>query len=166
MVEDPDLDDGGGLLAWSAERINDGWGIGKFLKSGIGLTIAGVFALTFNILDAIVAFIETPLRGAGSAVGALFSGLLTSPVSILSSTAQTSGTEISATFTGFLGPLAFPVGVASVMGGLYIVSIYLEERETSDIFPGSFTDVDVPEFVPIIGDPGVPEEGEEEEERD
>ena len=120
-VPDPDLDDGGGLLAWSASRINDGWNIGKFLKSGIGLLIAGVFALVFDVLDAIVSFIEAPLRGAGSAVGALFSGLLTSPVSILSSTATTTGTEISATFTGFLGPLAFPVGVASVMGGLYIV---------------------------------------------
>ena len=163
-VDAPNLDNGGSLLAWSANRITtDGWGIGRFIRSGIGLLIAGVFALAFDMLNAIVGFVTDPLNSASSAVSSLFEGLLTSPLSILSGTAATTAAEISATFTGFLGPLAFPVGVASVMLGLWVVTVYLERRETSDLFPGSFTDVDTPNWLESIGlpEPGVEEEGED-----
>jgi hypothetical protein len=47
------------------------------------------------------------------------------------------------------------------------VTLYLEESETSDIFPGSFTDIDVPDVLSgVLPDPGVQEEGETDESRD
>ncbi|WP_158855602.1 hypothetical protein [Halorhabdus sp. CUG00001] len=152
------------LFNWSSTQLNDNdWGIGNFLKAGIGLTIVGLFTGVMDVFNAIITFITTPLTSAGESVSNLFSGLIDSPVQILQTTAGVTGDEIAATFTGFLGPFAFPVGVAAVMASLYLVTIYLEDRQTSDIFPGSFTDIDVPEFIPIIGDPGVQETGEDED---
>lgn len=161
-----DLDDTGttSLFNWSSDRLTlDNWGIGDFLKAGIGLTVVGVFTGVMDILDAIIDFITTPLKAAGGAVANLFVGLVGEPVTILEKTAEGTGDAITTTMTGWLGPLAFPVGVASVLAALYLVSIYLEDRQTSDMFPGSFTDIDVPEWVPIISDPGVQETGEDED---
>ena len=168
MSADPagsDLDDTGttSLFNWASDRLTrDSWSIGNFLKAGIGLTVVGLFTGMMDVFNAIITFITTPLTSAGESVSALFTGLIESPASILETTAGVTATEIGGSFTGFLGPLAFPVGVAMVMLSLYLVTIYLENGQTSDIFPGSFTDIDVPEFVPIIGDPGVQEDGEDE----
>lgn len=152
------------LFNWSSNRLTrDDWGLGNFLKAGIGLTIVGIFTGVLDMFNAIVGFITSPLDSAGESVSALFTGLINSPVSILKTTAGVTATEIEATFTGFLGLLAFPLGVATVIGSLYLVTIYLEKGQTSDIFPGSFTDIDVPEFIPLIGDPGVQEDGEDED---
>lgn len=166
-VPDPNLDDGGSMLSWSAGRINDGWGIGKFVKSGLGLLIAGVFALVFDVLEAIATFVTDPLGSASTAIGDLFEGLISDPTSILSDGATAAGDGIIETFTGWLAPLAFPVAVGSVLLGLYLVTTYLEESETSDLFPGSFTDIDVPDVLSgVLPDPGVQEEGETDEARD
>lgn len=152
-----------GLFNFAADKIGTGWGIDKFFKTGIGLTIVGLFVGFQRVVDAIITFIVTPLSEGGEAVANLFSGLVDEPVTILETGAQTTADSIAEIWVGWLGPLAFPVGVASILAALYLVSIYLEDRQTSDIFPGSFTDIDVPEFVPIIGDPGVRETGEDED---
>lgn len=155
------------LFNWSSNRLTgDNWNIGDFLKAGLGLTIVGIFAGMMDVLNAIITFITTPLSMAGEAIGNLFEALVNEPVTVLSQAADATGQAIGNTFTGWLGPFAFPAGVASILGGLYLVSIYLENRQTSDIFPGSFTDINVPEFIPIIGDPGVAEAGEDQEDRD
>jgi hypothetical protein len=167
-VSSSDLDDTSatGLFNFAAGRVNAGWDLGKFLKTGVGLTIVGMFVGIQNLVNSIINLVTNPLDSAGESVATLFSGIVGAPAAILEGTAGTTAAEISATFTGFLGPLAFPVGVASVMAGLYLVSIYLEERNTSDIFPGLFTDIDTPEWVPFLPDPGVQEEGETDDARD
>lgn len=152
-----------GLFNFAADKIGSGWGIDKFFKTGIGLTIVGLFVGIQRVFDAIITFVVTPLSRGAEAVAALFVGIVEEPVGILESGAETTAAEIAAVWTGWLGPFAFPVAVASVLAGLYLLSIYLEDRQTSDIFPGSFTDIDVPEFVPVIGDPGVRETGEDED---
>ncbi len=168
---DGELDDdasAAGLFNFAADRVSgdDGWGIGRFVRTGIGLTIVGVFVGIQDVFQSIVGFVTNPLDSAGESVADLFEGLVGEPASILTETADTTGTEISSTFVGWLGALAFPVGVASVLLALWLVTIYLEEGTTSDIFPGSFTDIDIPEWVPFVPDPGVQEEGETDDARD
>lgn len=161
---DSDLNDTSatGLFNFAAAKISEGWSLDKFLKTGLGLTIAGTFVGIQRVFNAIINFVTEPLSSAGNSVATLFEGLVAEPASILTSTAGTTSTEISTTFTGWMGPFAFPVGVGSVMLALWLVTVYLEERETSDLFPGSFTDFDVPDALSsIIPDPGVSEQGED-----
>ena len=157
-----------GLFNWASDRITeDGWEIPKFLRTGIGLTIAGIFVGIQDVYQSIIGFVTNPLDSAGESVATLFAGLVGEPASILTETASATATGISTSFTGLTAFIAFPLGVASVMGGLWIVTVYLEERETSDLFPGSFTDIDTPDILsPILPDPGVQEEGETDESRD
>lgn len=164
MAED-DLTDTSstGLFNFAADKIEGGWKIGDFAKTGLGLTIIGIFVGVQNLFNSIIGFVTNPLDSAGESVATLFGGLVGEPASILTGTAETTATEISATFTGFLGVFAFPAGVASIMIGLWIVTTYLSEEDTSDIFPGSFTDIDTPSWVPFLPDPGVQEEGEDED---
>lgn len=161
---DGELDDdasAAGLFNFAAGRVDAGWGLGRFIRTGIGLTVVGVFVGIQDVFQSIIGFVTNPLDSAGDSVARLFSGLVGEPASILISSAETTSREISLTFTGWLGPAAFPVGVASVLASLYLMTIYLENRETSDIFPGSFTDIDIPAWVPFVPDPGVQEDGED-----
>jgi len=152
------------LFNWASDRLTiDEWGIGQFLKAGIGLTIAGLFTGTLDVFNAIISFFTEPLTSAGGSIAALFNGLVGEPASILVEGAQTTADGINSFFVGVLGPAAFPVAVASVLAGLWLVTTYLSEQDTSDIFPGSFTDIDTPSWIPIVGDPGVQEEGEDED---
>lgn len=152
------------LFNWASDRLTlDNWGVGDFLKTGIGLTIVGLFTGTMDVFQAIVGFFVDPLTGATTAITSLFVGLVGEPAQILIDAADTTGSAIASTYTGWLGPLAFPVGVASVLAGLWLVTIYLSEEDTSDLFPGSFTDIDTPSWIPFVGDPGVQEEGEDED---
>lgn len=153
-------------------------GIADFLSSEDGdastVILSGVLGIfvsialgTVEVFQAIIGFPVQMLNSAATSVSALFTGFIESPVGILDSSASTTAREISLTFEGFLGPLAFPAGVASVLLALWLITVYLEEDETSDIFPGSFTDIDVPDpLTPILPDPGVAEEDEEEDARD
>lgn len=153
-----------GIFNWASDRITaDEWGLGQFVKTGLGLTIVGLFAGVMDVFNAIITFFTDPLTSAGGSISDLFDGLVGEPASILIDGAQATGGAISNTFTGFLGPFAFPVAVASVLAGLWLVTIYLSEQDTSDLFPGSFTDIDTPSWLPIVGDPGVQEEGEDED---
>jgi hypothetical protein len=152
------------LFNWASDRLTmDNWAIGDFLKAGLGLTIVGIFAGVMDVFNAIITFFTDPLTSAGSSIASLFSGLVGEPADILVRGAQTTADGIASTFTGFLGPLAFPAAVGSVLVGLYLVTIYLSEQDTSDLFPGSFTDIDTPSWLPFVGDPGVQEEGEDED---
>lgn len=108
-----------------------------------------------NIINAVVAFFTTPFTEGGDAIAKLFSGLLTSPATILESTALTSATGISAQF----GWLAFPVGLAVVLGGLWMINSYREQQETGDTIPG--LPFDVPDVGPF--QLGTTEENEDEQ---
>jgi hypothetical protein len=160
---EPDIDDPGGLLSWSANRIDNGWGIGKFVKSGIGLIISGVVLQAYDFLSATVGFLTNPLETAGQAASTLFEALVSAPASIVTTGADQSAEGIDSFFVGILGPFAFPVGVASVIGGLWVLSFYLEDRQTSDLVPGTFTNYSMPGWVPFVSDPGTTEEGEDQE---
>jgi len=158
-------------------------GVLKYLNSGGNPSevilggILGIFAsVTTGISDIFIAIAQFPAQLISSVTEAsttLFGAFVSAPGSIITGgegfvgAAATTGIEISQTFTGFLGIFAFPAGVASILLGLWLVTTYLEERTTSDLVPGTFTDIDTPDVLSsVLPDPGVAEEGEDTDARD
>lgn len=134
--------------------LSDGGDVATVITGMITGLGTSVFIGIGDIVNAVVGFITSPFKGGADAIEKLISGILGSPGEILDTTAQTTGTAISEQF----GWMAYPVGVAVVLGSLYLVVQYLEQRETGDTFVG--LPFDTPDFGPF--DIGVTEEGEDE----
>lgn len=128
--------------------------LGTLLSSFVFGLIASIWYGVVEIINAVVTFITTPFIEGGQAIAAFFSGLLTSPLSILDTTALASAEGIAAQF----GWLAFPVGVAVVLGVLWMINKYREDPETGDTFPG--LPFDTPDLGPF--EIGTTEDGEDE----
>lgn len=153
--------------------LNSGGNPSEVILSGI---LGIVVSVTTGVSDIFIAIAQFPAQLISSvtrSATALFEGFIASPASIITGgdgfvgAAATTGIEISNTFTGFLGVFAFPAGVASILLGLWLITTYLEEGTTSDFVPGTFTDIDVPDpLSSVLPDPGVAEEGEDQDARD
>ena len=130
--------------------LGDGGTLGALLQGAVFGTFLSVFTGGVNLIQSIVGFVTAPVDAAGEATGQLFTALITSPLSLISETATTSAQAIGEQF----GPFAFIFGVAVLLGGMYLITQYLEQSETSNfsIVPG-FPDL------PFVG---VTEENEDE----
>jgi len=138
----------------SSYLTSSGTNVGTALSTFILGLIASLWYGTVEIVNAVVGFVTTPFSKGGEAVGKLIEGILTEPIGILEKTAQASATAISAEF----GWLSFLVGVAVLLGAMYMVVQYLEQPETGDTFVG--LPFDTPDVGPF--EIGVTEEGEDE----
>ncbi|MFC3476284.1 hypothetical protein [Halobacterium litoreum] len=143
------------VLSGVTSFISAGGKLGNLLSGFVFGMGASLYIGVGRIINAVVTFITTPFESGANAIGTLISGILASPAEILEITAQTTGVRISEEF----GWLAFAVGVAVVLGSLYMVTQYLEQEETGDTFVG--LPFDTPDLGPF--EIGVTEEGEDEQ---
>ena len=143
------------VLSGVTTFLSNGGKLGVLLSSFIFGTGASIYVGVGEIINAVVTFITTPFIEAGRAIGALFGGLLTSPLTILDVNAQASAEGIAAQF----GWLAFPVAVVMILVVLFAVNYYREQPETGDTIVG--LPFDVPDLFGV--QIGTTEENEDEE---
>lgn len=134
---------GQGTLSGITTFLQNGGDASKVLSASIiGLIISPVIAVA-DVVYAVGNFFSQPFDSAGDALGALLEGLFEAPGSLLTAGADISETALRGVLGESLaGILAFPITVALVMAGLYMIVVYLREDETGDTLPG--VPVDVP----------------------
>ncbi|GGK64623.1 hypothetical protein [Haloarcula sebkhae] len=115
---------------------------GKVLSASIiGLIVSPVIAVV-DVIYAVANFFSQPFNSAGDAIGSLLEGLFEAPGNLLIAGAEVSENVLRSIFSDTLaGLLAFPVTVALVIAGLFLVVRYLNEDETGDTLPGVPFDV-------------------------
>lgn len=117
----------------------------KLVRALLIVPVAFLLSLA-NALEAIVSFFEvipnTVIGGISEFIGSLFGiGSGTYGIAgILDAATQASATSISV-----FGVFSFPAGVLIILGAATLIAYYLENPNTSDFIPFSFTDF------PLIG---------------
>jgi len=125
------------------------------LKNVVGvlflLPIYAALTSIADIIDAIAGFPIAIMDAMSTGIGALINSLLENPAAILDASAAETIRSLTSGVWAQFGPLTWPLGTGVILLSGYLVSMYLEEDETSDIVPYSFTDI------PFVG---TEEEGE------
>jgi hypothetical protein len=80
-------------------------------------------------------FLLTPVDILTDIMRGVVEGLILEPLGLVEV-----GAETSAQSLGQFEILGFPLSVAIFLSGLFLVGLYLRERETADTFVGTFTD--------------------------
>ena len=137
------------VLSSTISFLDRGGDLGTLLQGAIFGTLVSVATGGINLVQSIVGLAVAPVDSLATATTAAVDAVIVEPLGIIAETAGVSATAIGDQF----GPFAFLVGLGVVLIGMYAVTQYLQEEETSDvsIVPG------VPDL-PFIG---VTEEGEE-----
>lgn len=141
--EELDTSPGGLLSEAEGKSINDiaKQGFGAWLLAVAASAITGVQTV-FNVL------VVVPLEVMATVMRESAAAFLIEPFGVIESGAQTTSGSLD-----FFGIFALPASVVIVLLTLAAVGLYLSQRSTSDVLPGTFTD--------FLGDLlGTEEEGE------
>jgi hypothetical protein len=103
-------------------------GIGAWLLSASTASILGSQAI-------VELFVLTPVDVVTNIMDSVAMALIIKPLSVVITGSETSAEAIGSTFL-----FGLPLSVVLFLVSLFIVSMYLSERETSDLIPGTFTD--------------------------
>lgn len=142
--------DGLELIKYSAGYLKSN-SIGQLIVASIGSVVFQVTIGVNRVIDAITHVFVEPLMTLVDVSTDLFAATVGGPVTFLDFTARETGPLLVEQF----GVLSFLAAVAISYGVLLMTSKFLQEQETSDLFPGTFTDW------PVIG---TTEEGETDDE--
>lgn len=139
-----DLGDGDGesTLNGVSSYLSSGGSVTDLFTSSIaGLLISPIVA-GIDIINAVTAFFTTPFTETAESISDLAGALFQAPANLVESGARISESALQ-TFLGpsLAGVLALPVAVGVVMLSLYLIVVYLNERETGDTIPGLPVDV-------------------------
>lgn len=119
------------------------------LKQGLGGVLLAVATGVISGILSVTAVVTKPLDAVAGALADLAIALFGSPARILIASADATAQSLLGPFN--VGPATFALGVASVLGGLWVVGQYRDEEETGSLLPG------LPFDPPLIGES---EEGE------
>lgn len=100
------------------------------------LPIVAFFGSMATAIEAGADVVILPLRALAEGAAGVLDGLLGGGGDIIDA-----GAQASAAGTDVFGILAYPIGIAIVLGGAYLLAAYLSEEETSDLLPFTFTDI-------------------------
>lgn len=144
------------VLSGTIGFLNAGGNLGTLLQGAIFGTIVSFATGGVNLIQSAFALVVSPLDALADSVEAFVEASILAPLGIIETTAEASASATASEF----GPFAIIVGVALVLGSFWMITMYLEQSETSDTLP-----------IPGLGDapdiPGIPlgvtEENEDEE---
>jgi hypothetical protein len=101
------------------------------------LPIVAFFGSMAAAVEAGADVVILPLRALAEGAAGVLDGLLGGGGDIIEA-----GAQATAAGTDVFGILAYPIGIAIVLAGAYLLAAYLSEEETSDLLP--FTTTDIP----------------------
>jgi len=105
-------------------------------QQGIGAWILTVSTSTILGFQAIVElFFLTPADVITTIIDNVAMALIIKPLSVVITGSETSAEAISNTYI-----FGLPLSVVVVLGSFMLIALYLRERQTSDLIPGTFTD--------------------------
>lgn len=114
----------------------EGRSTSSILKQGLGAWLLTVSTSAILGMQAIVElFVLTPIDVITGIMVGVANGLILEPLSLVEA-----GAETSAESLGQFQIFGFPLSVVLLLSGFFAISLYLRERETSDLIPGTFTD--------------------------
>jgi hypothetical protein len=123
----------------------------SILTAGIGGFIASLWVGGINIVQTGVSIITNPGDALATVAASLVDALIGLPVDIAEAGAASAVQSLSPGGMFYIGPLTWPIAVATALSGLMVLAWYLSQNATSDALPGTFTDL------PLVG---TDEEGE------
>jgi len=146
-----------GIIKGVVNYRSAGGKVSTLLIGGIFGTILSVFQGGVNVIQSVFGVVSGVIDGLGNAATQIVAGLITDPLAIV-----TEGSIVTQNALSNYGVAAFLVGVAILLAAFWMITQFLEQRETPDVLaPPGFPDI--PE-IPFTGiDVGVTEEGEDEE---
>lgn len=145
------------VLTGTIGFLNAGGDLGTLLQGAFFGTLVSFFTGGVNLIQSAFSLIVTPIDLLVGASESFVQAVFIEPLGIVETGAETSAGAIAGQF----GVFGFIVAIVILLGGFYVIQQYLEDRDTSDIIPIPGVP-DAPDIGPI--DPGVTEEGEDEEE--
>lgn len=139
-----------GVLSGAASFFSGGGKPATILLASVFGVVISIAQGGINVIQSLFGFIAGVIDAGAESAAAVFSATLIEPLGVL-----ISGSQVSADSLDAFGVLAILVGTGLLLGVYWMITQYLEQRETSDttIVPGF---PDLPFF-------GVTEEGEREE---
>lgn len=133
------------------ERLNDISTIDSSTKTSDAFTrllflpIIAFFAQLADLTEAIFDLVITPLETLADGSDALITNLIGSGDGTGAAGIIADGVSATSGDISLFGIVGFPASILIALGGLILVAVFLSRDETSDILPGTFTDL------PIIG---------------
>lgn len=127
------------------------------------LVIAPIASFAFGIVDLIDAAFSLfiiPLQSFTQGIGELVLALIGGAADIISAGSGAAARSFLTGIWSALGPLSFPVSIAAVGVGAFVLARVLQEQETSDVPFLLFSSTDFPDL-PLVGNVGAEEEDEE-----
>jgi len=139
--------------------VSSGGRVSTLLIGGIFGTILSFFQGGVNVIQSVFGVVAGVIDNMGDATVQIVEGLITDPLAIVSA-----GSQVTQNALQNYGVIAFLVGVAILLASFWMITQFLEERETPDVLaPPGFPDI--PEIPGTGIDVGVTEEGETEEDQ-
>lgn len=144
------------VLTGTISFLNGGGSLGTLLQGAIFGTIVSFATGGVNLIQSAFGLVIAPLDALASSVTQFVDSAILAPLGIIETTAEASATATASEF----GPFAILVGTGLVLGSFWLITQFLQERETSDVVP-------IPGFADAPEIPGLPlgvtEENETEE---
>lgn len=116
----------------------------SLMRQGVGgilLAFAtGIISGVLSVADVVI----KPVDALATALADLTIAIFGSPAQIVIAGAEETARSLTGAWS--LGPLTFAMGIAAVLAGLWVISVYRDEEDTGNLIPG------LPFDVPFVGE--------------
>ena len=117
-----------------------GRGLGSLARQGVGGWFLALSASFITGTQAVFDVLIIPIQAFTDAIGRLIEAIFGSPADIVIAGADASADSIGPGGEWAIGPFSFAIGVGSVLLAGLLIARYLQEDETSDLLPFTFSD--------------------------
>lgn len=148
------------------EILRNARGVGPLeaVSQSLAAVIQGVTLLLIGLFIAVTSVIRTPLEALGFSSGSIIASFGQAVATVFQAGGLASALRLGP--RGPFGFLSLPIAVLVGGGSIFILAQILERPSTSDLLPGTFTDINAPEWIPFVDRLGVAEDvGDADEER-
>lgn len=126
--------------------------LGSIAKRGVGGWFLALAASFITGTQAVFDVLIVPINAFTDAIGDIIEAIFGSPAQIVLAGADSAAQSVGPGGEWAIGPFSFAIGVGSVLLAGVLISRYLEDTETSDLLPFTFTDVPTG-FIGVEEDP-------------
>lgn len=118
--------------------------VSRILFAAFIYPVLQFFAKSSELIATLFDTVIVPATSFIDGLGQLILAIIVGAADIIDAGAGAAAESFLVGVWGALGPLSYPVAIASVLGGAYLMLQYLQTPETSDSLIGLFSGTDLP----------------------